>query len=99
MEASSINFVISQPLSGDRRYRLSEPSAVIIGTLVEPESLFVEIPVKMNRINADVGSLEGAFQEAPKVLNIVRMDVIAHELDRVINGFMGGRHRKARDGI
>ena len=52
--------------------------------LVEPEGLFVEIGVKVNRINADVGSLESPFEQAPKILNVVSVDVAMHELDSVI---------------
>lgn len=57
-------------------------------SLIEPESLLVEIPVEMRRIKSDVGSLEGAFQEAPEILDVVGVHVAANKLDRVINHLM-----------
>jgi hypothetical protein len=59
-----------------------------VRTLVEPKGLLVEIGVEVNRVNADVGSLKGALQEAPEVLDAVRVYVVANELDGVVNGLM-----------
>src|SRR5208282_2728929 len=56
--------------------------------LIEPESLLVQIPAQMRRVNTDVGSLEGPFQEAPEILDVVGMHVAANELDRMVNHFM-----------
>jgi hypothetical protein len=90
---------IGQPLSGNRRYHLSEPTAVVVFAFVEPEGLFVEIPIKMDWVNADVGSLKGAFQKAPEILDVVSVDVVAHKLDRVVNGFMSVVSGKAEIGL
>jgi hypothetical protein len=79
---------VGQPLPGDRRAHLMEPTAVIVLALIKPEDLLVQIPAQMRRVNADVGSLEGPFQEAPEILDIVGMDMAAHELNRVVNGLM-----------
>ena len=59
-------FCVGQTPPCDGRCHLSEPSAIVVFALVEPEGLFVEIGVKMNRVNADIGSLESPFEQTPK---------------------------------
>jgi len=39
---------------------------------VVPEHLFVQIPEQVERLHADIGSLEAALQEAPEVFESVR---------------------------
>ncbi len=68
-------------------------------SFIEPESLLVEIPVKMRRIYTDVGSLEGPFQEAPEILDIVSVNVATNKLDRVINHLMRVGVGKAQIGF
>jgi hypothetical protein len=79
---------VGQPLPSDRRTDLPKPFAIIMLALVEPEGLFIQIPAQMCRINTDVGSLQGPFQEAPEILDIVCVNVPTNKLDRVVNGFM-----------
>ena len=76
-------FLIRQPLPGDRRAHLPKPLTIVVLSLVEPESLFI-----LRRINADVSAFEGPFQEAPEILDVVRVDLSANKLDRVVNHFM-----------
>jgi hypothetical protein len=92
-------FFVHKPLSGYGRYYLPKSAAVFVIAFVEPEGLFVEIPIKMDRINADIGPLEGALQEAPKVFDVVGVDMITHEFDRMVNGFMGVVSRQAEIGF
>jgi hypothetical protein len=65
-----------------------KPLPIVGLSLIKPEGLLVQVPAQMCRIDADVGSLEGAFQEAPEILDIVGMDLSANKLDRVVNHFM-----------
>jgi len=81
-------FLVRQPPPCDRRADLPEPLAIIVLSLIEPEGLFVQIPAQMRRINTDVGSLKGAFQEAPEILDVVGVDLSANKVDRVVNHFM-----------
>jgi hypothetical protein len=46
--------------------------------------MLIEIPVQMNRIDADIGSLDASLEKAPEVLDVVGVNVTAHELDRMI---------------
>src|SRR6266851_10037081 len=64
-------FLVRQPLPGDRRTHLPKPLAIIVFSLVEPEGLFVQVPAQMCRIDTDVSTLEGPFQEAPEILDII----------------------------
>ena len=73
-------FLVRQPLSGDGRTHLPKPVTIIVLSLIEPEGLFVEIPAEVCRINADVSPLEGAFQEAPEILDVVGVDLIASRM-------------------
>lgn len=79
---------VSQPPPGDGRCHFAEPDAIVVFAFIEPEDLFVEICIKVNRVNADVGSLEGPFKQAPKILDIVGVNVAAYELDGVVYRFM-----------
>src|SRR6202040_446627 len=75
---------ICQPLAGDRRAHLAEPSTIVALSLVEPEGLLVEVPTQVRRINTDVSPFEGTFQETPEIFDIIGMDLSANELDRVV---------------
>jgi hypothetical protein len=57
-------------------------------TLIEPKGLLIEIGVKVNWVNADVGSLERPLQEAPEVLDAVGVYAVANELDGVIDSLV-----------
>jgi hypothetical protein len=70
---------VGQPPSSNRRYHLSEPTAVVLFAFVKPKGLLIEIGVKVSRVNADIGTFAGPLQETPEVFNIVGMDVAIHE--------------------
>ena len=57
--------------------------------VVIPEHLLVKIAVKMERLNADVGSVKPALQEAPEVFESVGMDFPLYIGDRVIDDLVG----------
>jgi hypothetical protein len=79
---------VGQSLAGDSRTNLPKSLSVIALSLVEPEGLFVQVPAQVNRINTDVSPLEGPFQEAPEILDVVGVDLSANKVDRVVNHFM-----------
>jgi hypothetical protein len=81
-------FSICQALTSDRRTHFPKPLTIIVFALIEPECLLVEIPTQVGRINAHVSTLEGAFQEAPEILDVVGVDLSANKLNRVVNHFM-----------
>ena len=54
-------------------------------TLVETEGLFIEVAEQMVGIDTDISSLDRPLQEAPKILDPVRVDASAHKLDGVVD--------------
>jgi hypothetical protein len=79
---------VRQPLPSDRRTHFSKTLAIVVLSLIEPERLFVQIPAQMRRINTDVSSFEGTFQEAPEILDVVGVNLPGDKLDRVVNHLM-----------
>jgi hypothetical protein len=84
----SSQLLVRQPLSSDRRTDLPKPLAILVFPFIEPESLFVQVPAQMRRVNTHIGALKGPLQETPEILDIVGMNVTPHEFNRVVNGFM-----------
>src|SRR5580704_14520327 len=66
---------IGQPPPGYRRCHLAEPSAIVVFALVEPEGLFIQVGIKVDRVNANISALQRPLQERPEILNAVRVDV------------------------
>ncbi len=56
---------------------LDEAPAVGVPPLVEPERLLVEVAEEMERLDADVGAFDVAFQERPEVFEPVGVDLAA----------------------
>jgi hypothetical protein len=57
---------VCQPLPGNGGYHLSEPSAVLAVTFVEPKGLLIEVSAKVNRINAHEVPLRVRFKRLQK---------------------------------
>src|SRR5580704_13075922 len=66
---------VGQPPPGYRRCHLAEPRAIVVFALIEPESLFVEIPAEVERFYGDIGALDRALQERPEILDAVGVNV------------------------
>ena len=65
---------VCQALADDPRGGTNEALAVSEGTGVESEGLLVEVAEEMERFDADVGTVDGSFQETPEVLQAVGMN-------------------------
>src|SRR2546428_875560 len=76
---------ICQAASSNPTNRFQESSAVIILPIIEPKHFFIKITEQMKRFDADVCSLKAAFQQAPKILQSVRVDVPLDVAFRVVN--------------
>ena len=81
-------FLVCQSFTDNRRSNLPKAFTVIVLPFVEPEGLLVQITIQMGRVNADVGSLEGTFQEAPKILDVLGINPSTHKFDRMVNHFV-----------
>src|SRR5207249_2659385 len=68
---------VGQALADDGAQRLDEPSriAVRIAPLVEPKCLLIYVPVQMEGVHRDIGTTERPFEQAPKILKPVGVNV------------------------
>ena len=66
---------VSEPLANNAPCCALKPPAVISLAGIVPEGLFVQVAEQMERLDVNVGALDGALQETPKVLNPVRMNL------------------------
>ena len=62
---------IGQPLAQGGGQHATETASIVDLPLIVTIDLLVDVAVQVNRRDGDVGSLEGAFQQAPEVLNAV----------------------------
>lgn len=77
-----------QPPPDNPRHHAQEPRAVVAVPLVEAEALFIEVAEQVPRHHADVGSVEHALQEAPGILDPVRVDPAVDVGFRVVDRFV-----------
>ena len=61
---------------------------VLRGAIVEPEYLLRNVPIKMERFDRNISSLESAFQETPEILDAVGMNLSAYIFLKVIHCVM-----------
>jgi hypothetical protein len=83
--SSPSQFFVGEPLAGDSVSYFSEPLSIGSLASIETETFFVQIPEKMERLDVDVGSLDGPLQEAPEVLNAVGVNLAPDILFSVVN--------------
>src|SRR5271156_4882408 len=81
---------IGEPLALYLGHRQMETVSVIQrvilhGAIVEAEHLFRNIAVEMEWLNSHVGSAQTAFQQRPKVLNALSVNLAANVLFNVID--------------
>lgn len=93
--ALSGKLIPSQPLPEDARQRDQEPAKVVFLAFVEAESLFIQIPEKMKRLDAHVGALDHPLEKTPEVLQSVRVALV-HEARAAANPRLVHLHLPAR---
>lgn len=70
-EVFSGQTLVGQALAHDGAHNVSEAEAVILFPKVEAESLLVQVSEHVERVNANVGALDGALQERPEAFESV----------------------------
>jgi hypothetical protein len=80
----SSQLFVSHSATYDLFHNHTEPLGIRIGSMVVSECLFVQVAKQMERLDADVGTMQAAFQKTPEVLHRVRVDVTVNVLYRVI---------------
>jgi hypothetical protein len=66
---------VGQALADDALGRAEEAHAIGHLPIVEPEGLLIQVAEEMERLYADVGSLDRALEERPEVLHAVGVDL------------------------
>src|SRR6267154_2751471 len=61
---------------------------VLLGAIVVPEHLFVEIPEQVERLDVDVCSLDSALEQTPEVFQSVRMNLPINVSLRMVHNCM-----------
>lgn len=71
---------VHQPLAKDvgGGFDQSATVAVVVLAFVEAERLLVEVTMQVERLNADVGSLQGPLEDRPEVFDAVGMHRPVH---------------------
>jgi hypothetical protein len=87
-------FVMSNQLPiGDAPSRhvpchLAEAAAIVGLPLIEAECLFDNVGIQVHRLNANLGSFDGAFEQRPEIFQPVCVNGTAHVLNGVVNGLV-----------
>jgi hypothetical protein len=74
-----------KPASNDLFHDRAKPLRIRQGAKVVPEGLFVQIPEQVERLHADIGTVQAALQQAPEILRRVCVDVTVHVFYRVVD--------------
>jgi|HubBroStandDraft_1064217.scaffolds.fasta_scaffold22605_3 hypothetical protein len=77
--------LVGDTASHDLFHDSAEPLRIRQRTKVIPERLFVQVPKQVERLYADIGSMQSALQQTPEVLHRVRVDVAVHVLNSVVD--------------
>src|SRR5947209_5537934 len=69
--------LIRQPLARRALERADKPLALVLRPVVEAVALRIDVRLQVERLDADVRALDAPLEEAPEVLQPVRVDVVA----------------------
>ena len=68
-------FIVGHAATDDTANRHAETVGVVhVAPMVETERLFIQIPEQVERLHADVSSLESTLEQGPEILAAVRVD-------------------------
>lgn len=85
-QARAGQFRVGKALAGDLRNGKTESLRIVhVLPIVVAESLFVDVAEEMIGFHADVGSVQSALQQAPKVLHRVCVNIAVDVFDGVID--------------
>ena len=81
-------FIERQPLADDATDGHAEAFAICQLAIVVAIGLLVQIAEQMERLDADIGSVDAALEQAPEVFQSVSVDLPVNVLDGVIDDLM-----------
>jgi hypothetical protein len=70
----SCQLLIGDAAANDLLQNFGKSLRIVPLSLIVPKRLFIQVPNQMERLNTNVGSPDGSFQEAPEVLKPVGMN-------------------------
>lgn len=79
------DFLPSNAFSNDTNHGGPKALTVSKFSIVETESLFIQIPKQAKGFNRNVGSVQSALREAPEVLHSIGMNLSAHVFCRMVH--------------
>lgn len=79
---------IRQSLASEARDRRHEPLTIRQAAGIEAVGLFVQIAEKVFRVHRNVGALQRALEQRPKVFQPIRVNAVADVLHRMIDKLM-----------
>src|SRR5436853_5545564 len=100
-------FLIGKSLTCNLRGDDAKAITVIqIFSIVKTKRLFIKVAEQMERLNTNIGAVDAAFQQTPKVINLLSVNATAHILisgminrivkvfrrQAVIRGVLGGEY-------
>jgi hypothetical protein len=65
---------VSQSFSDNTLECLNESASVIVFALVEAKRLLIQVSKQMKRLDVNVGTLQGAFEQTPEIFQAVCVD-------------------------
>src|SRR5438552_742284 len=82
-------FIVRQTATRNLRHDLLKAASVVkVFAVVISEYLLIKIAVKMERLDRNIGSMQPALQQAPKVFKSIRVDLPLHIGDRMVDDLM-----------
>jgi hypothetical protein len=78
--------LVGKALTYDLGYRQLEATTVVHSfPIVVAESLLVDIAEQVERLHADVGAVQAAFEQAPEILDCIGVDIAVYVFDGMID--------------
>lgn len=78
-------FHVGQTLADDLTNADIKPLGISHFTIIKSECLLVDIPKQVKRLDADVGTVQTALQEAPEVFHCIGVNVAVYVFNRVVD--------------
>jgi hypothetical protein len=85
----SNQLLVGEALADNRAADALEPTRIVGLAVVVAEGLLIEIAEQVERLNADVGSLDGSLEQAPEILQTVGVDATVNVSFGVVDELMG----------
>lgn len=80
---------VGNSFAHNRQKHFVEPAGIAALATIEPERLFVHVAEQVERGHGNIGASQRSLEQAPKVLDAVRVNAAFHVFDRVVDNAVG----------